>query len=106
MSSPSVLRQIARRARWTMRKRTVGVRDGLHNFRRGRGERLILVLRQREHLIDYNDHFLAWLRRRYPADAATFVLRRVEGLAGVPWGRIALVVPWVQDPVREHHPGV
>lgn len=88
------LRDVAHRAR-------VAWRDRRHNRRTVSPS--ILVLRQQRNNWNHNDHFLAWVRRRAPEAARRFVLRRVPGRPPGVDGH-ALLLPWLQDPVRERFP--
>ena len=82
----------------------VVLRDARANLRwLGTGPR-ILVLRQRRNNWNYNDHFLAWVAARVPEARALFALRRVPSAAALDLGRVALLLPWLQDPLRERFP--
>jgi glutathione synthase/RimK-type ligase-like ATP-grasp enzyme len=98
----STARKLLRSVSIRLRNLRLAALDASHS-RRGAGRR-ILVLRQKTHLIDYNDHFLAWAARAGSGHAAGFLFRRVPSRRPIDWDRVALVVPWVQDPVKEHHP--
>ncbi len=75
----------------------------LHDARHRRVDSRILVLRDRHGFATYNDDFLAWVRGRAPEVWPRFELRYhprpVRDLAGV-----SLLVPWLQDPLRERFP--
>ena len=79
--------------------------DRLYTAARRADGRRILVLRHEDQLPDYNDDLLAWLRRRAPAMAGLFDLRRVGFVPKDP-ARYALLLPWLQDPLREELPEV
>jgi glutathione synthase/RimK-type ligase-like ATP-grasp enzyme len=83
----------------------VSARDAWHNRRGRRQDKRILVLRDHRNNWTYNDHFLRWLRMHAPDAAALFALGRVDARVD-DWERYALLVPWVQDPVRERFPDV
>ena len=91
-------RALAHRAR-------VRVRDLRHNLRAGRPERRIVVLRQWHNNWNYNDHFLAWVHARVPEAAPLFSLHRAPGRMPA-LDCCALLVPWLQDPLRERFPDV
>jgi hypothetical protein len=84
----------------------VALRDARHNRRGARAGRRILVLRQWTNNWNYNDHFLAWLAARAPEAARLFELRRVPARVEGWEARCALLVPWIQDPVRERFPEI
>jgi len=77
--------------------------DRLYTVWRRADGRRILVLRHRDQLHDYNDDLLAWLRRAAPAMAGLFELRRVGFVPKDP-ARYALLLPWLQDPLKEELP--
>jgi hypothetical protein len=79
------------------------LRDRLYAARHRAGGRRILVLRHRDQLCHYNDDLLAWLLRTAPGAAGLFELRRVGFVPKDPV-RYALLVPWLQDPLRERFP--
>jgi hypothetical protein len=80
-------------------------RDALRNLVRCRAPRRFLVLRDSGHQPSHNDHFLAYLARTRPAARALFELRRLPCRIR-DWEPYALVVPWLQDPLRERFPSV
>jgi hypothetical protein len=80
-------------------------RDALHNRRSAHAGRRFLVLRQRRNNWNHNDHFLSWVGEHAPEALRLFELRRLPGRVGA-LERYALVVPWLQDPVRERFPRV
>lgn len=80
-------------------------RDALRNLVRCRAPRRFLVLRDSGHQPSHNDHFLAYLTRSRPAARALFELRRLPCRIR-DWESYALVVPWLQDPLRERFPSV
>ena len=51
----------------------------------------------------YNDHFLDWLRETHPDLNRHFVLGRLPGF-DLSMQDVALLVPWLQDPLRELWP--
>lgn len=77
--------------------------DRLHAVaHRARGQR-ILVLRHRDKHTAYNADLLAWLSRTAPRAAGLFDLRRLGFVPKDP-ARYPLLVPWLQDPLRERFP--
>ena len=90
------------RTRW--RNLRLAARDASYGRGFARPDRRILVLRQKTHLADYNDDFLAWVKRTSPRDAGSFLLRRLPSRRAIDWNNVTIVLPWVQDPLREHHP--
>jgi len=83
----------------------VMARDARHNRRGTRAECRLLVLRQRRNNWNHNDRFLGWVAEHAPEAFRLFELRRLPGRVGPP-EHYALVVPWLQDPVRERFPRV
>jgi len=79
------------------------ISDRLYAAARRAGGRRILVMRHTDQLPDYNDDLLAWLRRAAPRAASLFELRRVGFVPKDP-ARYALLLPWLQDPLREEMP--
>lgn len=77
--------------------------DRLYAATRRAAGRRILVLRHDDQLCHYNDDLLAWLLRRAPRAAGLFELRRVGFVPRDP-ARYALLLPWLQDPLRERFP--
>lgn len=65
--------------------------------------RRILVLRHEDQLCHYHDDLLAWLARTSPPAAGLFELRRVGFVPRDP-ARYTLLLPWLQDPLRERFP--
>jgi hypothetical protein len=96
-------RGLAAPLRGVLHRLRVLARDALHNRRCPRAGRRLLVLRQWRNNWNHNDHFLRWVAAHAPEAARLFELRRVPGPIG-PLERYALVVPWLQDPVRERFP--
>jgi hypothetical protein len=77
--------------------------DRLYGAAHRAGGRRILVLRHRDRHMWYNADLLAWLRRTAPAAAGLFELRRLGFVPKDP-ARYALLLPWLQDPLRERFP--
>lgn len=77
--------------------------DRLHAIGRRASGRRILVLRHDDQLCHYHDDLLRWLVRTAPAAAGLFELRRVGFVPRDP-ARYALLLPWLQDPLRERFP--
>jgi hypothetical protein len=81
----------------------VRLRDAAHNRRGRHYRRRILVLRHGRNNWNYNEHFLAWVATHAPAALERFELRRVPSPVAVHAGH-CLLVPWLQDPLRERFP--
>jgi hypothetical protein len=81
------------------------LRDAVRNLAHRRRGRRFLVVRDTRHQASFNDDFLDYLARRYPEARSLFELRRVTCRVR-DWGRYALFLPWLQDPLRERFPTV
>lgn len=77
--------------------------DRLYTALRRADGRRILVLRHTDQLLHYNGDLLRWLLRAAPQAARLFELRRV-GYEPKDPARYALLLPWLQDPLRECFP--
>ena len=77
--------------------------DRRYNRLRDSSVESILVLRQTGRHPFYNEHYLDWLRSKHPAIARRFRLAHLTPLP-VRLSGVRLVVPWVQDPLREEYP--
>ncbi len=77
--------------------------DGRHNRHHASGRPCILIVRDFRWGEHYNDHFLDWLRETHPDLNRHIVLGRLPGF-DVSVKDVALLVPWLQDPLRELWP--
>ena len=75
--------------------------DRRHNRRLAAAGTRILVVRHTAH--GYNDKFLEWARDQLPELARRIELRRLPCRVR-DWNRYSLLVPWLQDPLRETNP--
>ncbi len=77
--------------------------DAAHNESLRENESRILIARHPSVHLDYNEHFLHWVRSSHPEIASRIQLCRIPA-RGIDWDRIALFIPWVQDPLKEVFP--
>ena len=78
--------------------------DAPHNASlREHDSRRILIARHPSRLTDYNEHFLQWVRSSRPEIASRMQLCRLPAW-GIDWDRVALFIPWLQDPLKENYP--
>lgn len=77
--------------------------DWIYNRPVDTGQPHILVVRDIYNLSQYNNHFLAWVAKNHPASARYFRLARLTKNP-VNFKAASLLVPWVQDPLKECFP--
>jgi len=63
----------------------------------------ILFIRHTYSVEGYNHHFIQWIRKHYPQAAQHIRLARITRLP-ITLKNTALVVPWLQDPLKERYP--
>lgn len=96
--------KLLRGAREYVRDSQAILSDFRHNRRLTAPEGRILVVRHLHHYHRvYNDFFLAWAAEHAPDFARRMELRRLPCRVR-DWDSYALLVPWLQDPLRERHP--
>jgi hypothetical protein len=99
-----VRRYTPRLVREHLRDSQARLADLRHNRRVSGSDGRILVVRHLHHTHRfYNDDFLAWAAERAPGFARRLELRRLPCRI-TRWERYALLVPWLQDPLREQSP--
>ena len=74
-----------------------------HNALLREHESRILIARHPSDHYDFNEHFLQWVRSTRPEIASRMQLCRLPAW-GIDWDRVALFVPWFQDPLKEAFP--
>lgn len=68
------------------------------------GRRHIHLVREANRPINWE--FFRWIETRHPQIAGLFRHSTATGLLATRTKNVALLVPWVQDPVRERHPAL